>query len=127
MGVNKIRALLIPVGEPARVVELDDALKGLQQAVGGFFELIVRFPCGPGRVADLLADEDATEKGVPENRVVRLPGFEAVVRGPMLVTASIAPGTDAADGETYSLTDDELAFCLRIVEQWPPATTEQPS
>jgi hypothetical protein len=119
VSVTKIRALLLPVGEPARVVELDDAVEGLQAAIGGFFEALGSFPCGPGRVADVWIDEEGMLKELPENRLVLMPGFEGVILGPIVLTASGAAGSDNDDGETYSLTDEELAFVLRVVEQWP--------
>ena len=115
----KLRALLLPVGEAARVVELDDAVEGLQRAVGGHFEALGSFPCGPGRVADVWIDEEGRLKDLPENRLVLMPGFEDVILGPIVLTASHAAGTEEDDGETYSLTDDELAFCRRVVDQWP--------
>jgi hypothetical protein len=117
--LTKIRAVLIPVGEEPRVVELDDATEGLQAAVGGYFELLARFPLGPGREADLWGDDAASLKDAPPNRMVLLPGFESVVLGPVVVTAAEAAGTPENDGETYSLTSDEIAFCLRVVGQWP--------
>ncbi len=115
----KLRAIRLPVGGAPEVIELDDAVKGLQAAVGGFFECIGRFPCGPGRVADVWVDDEGMLKELPANRLVLMPTFEDVVAGPIVLTASGAAGTTSDDGETYSLRDEEIAFCLRVVEQWP--------
>jgi len=115
--VTKIRAILIPVGAAPLVIELDDALKALQAAVGGFFELAARFKCGPGREADVWVNDD--DPGLLPNRLLILPHFQSVVVGPMVITAAEAAGTPESDGETYSLTPEEIAFCLRVVSQWP--------
>lgn len=108
----KLRAVLVPVGDEPKVVELDDAVEGLQKAVGGFFDNFTRFELGPGRTADCWCDDEGLLKALPENRLVILPDFEGMIVGPIVITAS------DGDGETYGLTDDEVRKCLEVARAW---------
>src|SRR5579864_7146045 len=60
----KTKALLIPAGGPASLIEVDtgdDQLEELQELVGGYFEAV----SGPGWVA--LVNEDGRYAGLPTN------------------------------------------------------------
>jgi hypothetical protein len=112
-----LRALRVPVGRPPEVIELEDEVRGLQEAVGGFFERIGCLLIGPGRVADVWCDDEGRTKDLPENRLVIIPdGYKGVVRGPIVITSS---ETQDEDGATYSLTDAEIVLCKQVVAEWP--------
>ena len=114
--IPKMRAVLVLPGVFGRVVELEAGLPGLQAALGGLVENFARFDLGDAssRVADVWCNDDFT--GLPPNRLVRVPGFEGPIYGPILVTAA-----DERAGRTYSLTDEELQVAMRMVARWPLA------
>jgi len=118
MSTQRCRAILLGVGEPARVVEIEAGLRGLQCAIGGLIENFARIPLGrgTGRTADLWHDDESRLKDLPENRTVILPDYFGDIAGPILITAA-----DEGNGETYSLKDDEIALLLSFVEMWPQA------
>jgi hypothetical protein len=117
MSLFRIRALRVPVGRPPEVIELEDEVRGLQEAVGGFFERIGCLLIGPGRVADVWCDDEGRTKDLPENRLVIIPdGYKGVVRGPIVITSS---ETQDEDGATYSLTDAEIVLCKQVIAEWP--------
>lgn len=112
-----MRALLLNPGEPVRVVEVADGLAGLQACIGGLVENFARFELvGGSRVADVWGSDDST--GLPGNRLVRVPGYEFPISGPIAVTVG-----DERNGETCSFTDAELALALRVARSWPVAIT----
>lgn len=114
-SVLKLRAVLLQVGEPARVVELEAGYKGLQAALGGIVECFARFDLlGGPRVADCWCLDDFT--GEQPNRLVRVPEMEFPISGPVLVTVG-----DESDGGTYSLTDQELEIVMCAAARWPVA------
>lgn len=118
MSDNKIRALFIPVGKLAEVVEFDDALNGFQEKIGGYIERAVHFHSSNGRRFDVWCDEEGRLKKLPPNRLVPSVGL---ICGPILITA----GQDG-DADTYSLTDREIELLSRATCTWPFALTQPP-
>jgi hypothetical protein len=115
----KVRGLLIPPGGSASVVEFPAGSSGLQTLIGGRFENVARFPCGSGRVADVWADEEFLLKGLAPNRLIMLEEQEIPILGPIAITAAAADDHPDDEGETFSLSERELAFCRQIVGTWP--------
>jgi hypothetical protein len=109
------RAVLVPVGEPPRVVEIPDSLEGLQEAIGGRVNCFGRIPLTRDgkRSADFWCDDDGLEVR-PLNRLVIFRGYTVEIWGPIVITAA-----DETTGETYSLTEAEAARCIEIASRWP--------
>jgi Domain of unknown function (DUF3846) len=84
--MSTVKALLIPVDEPARLVDVEDSPGALQELVGGWLEHVPMPGGGYG-----LCDEDANHKHPPPpiNRPASLLGSMAglaqMLRGPVVV------------------------------------------
>lgn len=115
--------MLVPVGEPPRVIEIPDTLEGLQQAVGGRADRFAHFPLTRDgkRSGDLWCADDGMDV-LPLNRLVKLPlhadhlaiSYTFEIWGPIVITAG-----DETTGETYSLTETEAARCIALARRWP--------
>lgn len=81
-----MKAIYKKPGEPAQVVDIENDLKALQAAVGGYLE-----SCTFATDACVLCDEEGRWKGYPHNTVVC--GMEFV--GPILIVG--VAGEDFAD------------------------------
>lgn len=109
------RAVLVPVGEPPRVVEIPDSLQGLRAAVGGRINCFGRIPLSLDgtRSAEFWCDDDGLDV-LPLNRLVIFRGYTVEIWGTIVITAA-----DKTTGETYSLTEAEAARCIEIATRWP--------
>jgi hypothetical protein len=84
-SVPSIRAVLVPVGQVARTIDLPE--QGLYRRIlailGGPLERFVSFPLDrAGRSADCWCNEDGLNLQLGPNRLVRVPRFRAAVMGP---------------------------------------------
>jgi hypothetical protein len=113
--IAKRRAVLVPVGEPPRVIEIADSLEGLRQAVGRRINCFGHFPLARAgkRSADMWCDRDGKDL-LPLNRLVLFRDYTVEIWGPILITAA-----DETTGKTYSLTSAEAARCVAIARRWP--------
>jgi hypothetical protein len=114
-SIAKRRAVLVPVGEPPRVVEIPDSLEGLQQVVGRRINCFGHIPLSRAgrRSAEMWCDHDGKDV-LPLSRFVLFPDYTVEIWGPILITAA-----DDTTGETYSLTNAEAARCIAIARRWP--------
>ena len=65
-NIEKIRVLLFKPGEYGRVIEIDDTLEGMQQAVGGWIEEYMPFE---DEVA-IVCNEEGKIQGLPLSRAI---------------------------------------------------------
>lgn len=107
------RGLRLLPQEDAQVIEFTDSLQGLQEAVGGYLQEIVKLVLNPSRSLTVWADEDGLSKELSPNRRVITQGRTFDVVGPLVITAS------GDEGETYSLTATELDIVRTLAESWP--------
>lgn len=111
--VQQLRVLLVPVGEPSRLVEIADDVKGLQQLLGGYFAPVTRVGIDDQRALMIWCNEGGGD--LPANRSPIVAAWYAgTVRGPIVVTAA-----DLSDGEAYSLNSFEIEL-LAAVEAGRP-------
>lgn len=105
---------LLPGDDFLHVVEFPDSLAGLQAAVGGYLEELAKLVLSPKRALIVWGDEEGRLKGLVPNRRVNTAGKTTLdVVGPIVITAR------DDEGETYSLTDDELEIVRKLAERWP--------
>lgn len=100
----KIRVLMMPVGSPPEAREIQADLAGMRKAIGGGFIECLRIT----KDIDLWFDDEGRLKQLPFNFMIGRPGEEGVheIFGPAFLA-----GIDD-EGETVSLTDDQLQHHL---------------
>ncbi len=59
----KIKALVKDPGKAPEIVEVDNSLKGLQELIGGYIEVVTKIP---GQLV-MLVDEEGKMKSLPVN------------------------------------------------------------
>lgn len=96
---NKLRVVIANPGEPAREAELGPDLRDLQDAVGGYVEM-VRY-----ERLDLWCNEEGILRDLPPNRYVN----GTVICGPIVVAAS------DEDGNTLGLSQDSCDHAVRLL------------
>ncbi len=119
-GKGPVKALLFPVGEPARVIEIPEDtvrgggyLAGMQLIVGGWIELAPLLHEN-GTYADLWCNENGKNLGLRLNRPLRDESGRCydIVAGPCFIAPS-------EGGELVSISDEEITYWT---EHLRPAT-----
>ena len=96
-----MRALMVPVGEPPRVIESNSDLRALQKTVGGHIELLA-----VDSHVGFLGHDTARIDNQPFNRYVVLSDRSVWdIFGPLLLV-----GVDDAEGIFESLSADDIAL-----------------
>lgn len=95
-----MKAVYKEPGKAARIVEIEDSLRALQKAVGGYIEAVTLF----ADVA-ILCNEEGRLQGLPDN---------CTVLGVNFVGPILAVGVDGC--EMCSLSDEAARFMWRILE-----------
>lgn len=92
----KIKVLVVPVGGPPAVQEIEDTLGEMQRLVGGYIQAV---PLKPD--VDLYCNEEGKLQGLEPNRNV--PEICDVICGDFFISRC------NPDGEPMSLTDEDIA------------------
>jgi len=98
-----IRVLVLPVGKPPEVREIDNGLEAMQAIVGGYIETVSL----DGSVAAVV-NEDGPRLHLPNNRIV---GHSVVVGQVFVVRFN-------DEGEFVSLTDEDVARWSEKFADW---------
>jgi hypothetical protein len=122
MMPNQIRAVLIPVGQPPRIIEAEPA--ALWTLLGGVpihFASLALSRRGRSFAAVWCSN---VAVGAP-NRVVFAPMFRYLevvteIYGPILITAA------KEHDEAFALNHDEVTTCILVASRWP-TLPNQPS
>lgn len=101
-----VRIVRKRVGQQPEVAEIDAGLDAMQAEVGGMIE--------PIRLTEEVAiyvNEEGILLGLPSNTVLRNSAGRAVFS----LVGDLFVGANDEEGDSRSLTDDEVSFALRVL------------
>ena len=104
-----MKVIELKPGEKAKVVELDNKLAALQEAVGGYIEFFYPFDDN----VCMMGNEEAKLNGMPLNRTLRDKNGNPydVLAGNVYIMGT------TYDGDNRSLTDEEIKKYLPMFEE----------
>jgi len=107
-----MKVIMMEVGKPAEVKEIDGSLKGMQKIVGGLIELFCPFK---DNTVGIIVNEEGKILDLMENRMVFIDDQpDDILCGPAFVV-----GLDSEDGEFVSLTDEQITELMpRITDRY---------
>lgn len=102
--MKQIKAILVKPAKEPEVVYIDDAVSGLQKAVGGYFEFV---STNFDNVA-IICNEEGKLQRLPENRILRnIYGNYDVIVGNFLIVG--INGEDLCD-----LDDHQIPYLIEV-------------
>lgn len=102
-----MKAVKVPVGKSAYVVDLDTSLESLQKEVGGYIELF--FPYDDFANIAIVCNEEGKLISLPQNRVVN----GALIYGDFLIVNTVDIYSE--DGNDFcDLNDEEISLLLNV-------------
>lgn len=109
----KIKAVLIKPGERAEVVEIENELEALREAVGGHIKLC---PLNgyPEKGIIAYCNEDGKFLGLPPNRAIYQNGKVVDIIAGNIIVLGISRDNEYGEIEECSLTDEQIDFVMKI-------------
>ena len=109
----KIKAILIKPGKRAEVVEIENELEAMREAVGGNIELC---PMNGFSERGIIAycNDNGKFLGLPPNRAIYRNGkLVDIIAGNIIVLGS-SRDNEYGENEECSLTDEQIDYVMRI-------------
>ena len=104
-----MKVIMMEVGKPAEVKDIDGSLDGMQKIVGGWIQSY--YPFEDEDVAIIL-NEEGKIIGLPANRVVYIHGYTSdILCGPAFIVGSDPNLEDFSD-----LTDEQIERLMKKID-----------